>query len=206
MCNRSFWWCFCVVTLRFKFCFGCRAFVIQLGQISSFFSSTTCCMLLMADHGVPESMNVFRVKIDFNWMLWVNYTIPFGFNIICNLRTYFSNCWNEVVFLRITDEGSVPEIRLWFILLIKSDLKWCIHLSRSLFYIVKASEQKILVLLFDSWKCLYCKENGMHSNKVSMKYQFCCLFLNFKDNQFLYNFFILLEISKYKKTLFLCAI
>ena len=35
--------------------------------------------------------------------------------------------------LRITDEGSVPEIRIWSILLIKSDLKWCIHLSRSLF-------------------------------------------------------------------------
>ena len=28
---------------------------------------------------------------------------------------------------------SVPEMRIWSILLIKSDLKWCIHLSRSLF-------------------------------------------------------------------------
>ena len=37
------------------------------------------------------------------------------------------------VWLRITDEGSVPEMRIWSILLIKSDLKWCIHLSRSLF-------------------------------------------------------------------------
>ena len=35
--------------------------------------------------------------------------------------------------MRITDEGSVPEMRIWSILLIKSDLKWCIHLSRSLF-------------------------------------------------------------------------
>ena len=40
---------------------------------------------------------------------------------------WFSN-W-----LRITDEGSVPEMRIWSIWLIKSDLKWCIHLSRSLF-------------------------------------------------------------------------
>ena len=30
-------------------------------------------------------------------------------------------------------EGSVPEMRIWSILLIKSDLKWCIYLSRSLF-------------------------------------------------------------------------
>ena len=36
----------------------------------------------------------------------------------------------------VTDEGSVPEMRIWSILLIKSDLKWCIHLSRSLFFIL----------------------------------------------------------------------
>ena len=35
--------------------------------------------------------------------------------------------------LRITDEGSVPEMRIWSILLIKSDLKWCIHLRRRVF-------------------------------------------------------------------------
>ena len=33
----------------------------------------------------------------------------------------------------LTDEGKVPEMRIWSILLIKSDLKWCIRLSRSLF-------------------------------------------------------------------------
>ena len=41
--------------------------------------------------------------------------------------------FNFFVWLRITDEGSVPEMRIWSILLIKSDLKWCIYLSRSLF-------------------------------------------------------------------------
>ena len=36
------------------------------------------------------------------------------------------------------NEGSVPEMRIWPILLIKSDLKWCIYLSRSLFpYIIQ---------------------------------------------------------------------
>ena len=39
---------------------------------------------------------------------------------------------NYFVWLRITDEGSLPEMRLWSILLIKSCLKWCIYLSRSL--------------------------------------------------------------------------
>ena len=37
--------------------------------------------------------------------------------------------------LRITDEGSLLEMRIWSILLIKSDLKGCIHLSRSLLYV-----------------------------------------------------------------------
>ena len=40
---------------------------------------------------------------------------------------------NYFVWLRITDEGSVPEMCIWSILLIKSDLKWCIDLRRSLF-------------------------------------------------------------------------
>ena len=31
------------------------------------------------------------------------------------------------------NEGSLPEMRIWSMLLIKSELKWCIHLSRSLF-------------------------------------------------------------------------
>ena len=39
------------------------------------------------------------------------------------------------VWLRITDEGPVPEIRIWSILLIKSDLKWCIHLSSLYLYL-----------------------------------------------------------------------
>ena len=41
---------------------------------------------------------------------------------------------NYFVWLRITDEGSVPEIRIWSILLIKSDLKWCKHLDLFLYF------------------------------------------------------------------------
>ena len=43
------------------------------------------------------------------------------------------NIWNYMVWLRITDEGSVTEMRIWSILLIKSESKWCIHLNRGLF-------------------------------------------------------------------------
>ena len=54
---------------------------------------------------------------------------------------YFGTFWawhfnflNPFVFLRITDEGSVPEMRIPSILLIKSDLKLCIHLSSLSWY------------------------------------------------------------------------
>ena len=62
--------------------------------------------------------------------------------------TSFSNFLNNFVWLRITDEGSVPEIRNWYILLIKSDLKWCIHLGRSLFNILTTWWVSLLV---DQW-------------------------------------------------------
>ena len=65
-------------------------------------------------------------------ILWVYYTIPFGFTLFWNFWAYIFNFLNYILWLRITDEGSVPEMCIWSISLIKSDLKWCIHLSRSL--------------------------------------------------------------------------
>ena len=62
---------------------------------------------------------------------------PFGFSLIWHFLGITFQLLNCFVWLRITDEGSVPEMRIWSILLIKSDLKWCIHLGRSIFlYIV----------------------------------------------------------------------
>ena len=48
------------------------------------------------------------------------------------VRSLF-NFLNYFVWLRITDEGSVPEKRIWSILLMKSDSKWCIHLDLFLY-------------------------------------------------------------------------
>ena len=65
------------------------------------------------------------------------------------LKLLIFNFWIHIVWLRITDEGSLPEMRIWSILLINSDLKWCIHLSKSLYlyfnYLVCVS------LLVDQW-------------------------------------------------------
>ena len=65
--------------------------------------------------------------------LWVYYTIPFGFTLFRHFRANIFYFWNHYVLRRITDEGSLPVMRIWSIMLIKSELKWCIHLSRSIF-------------------------------------------------------------------------
>ena len=66
-------------------------------------------------------------------MVWVNYTIRFSFSLFWAFRASLLNFWNYFVWLRITDDGSVPEMHIWSILLIKSGLKLCKHHSRSLF-------------------------------------------------------------------------
>ena len=54
---------------------------------------------------------------------------------ICITWGITSQLFNYFVWLRITHEGSVPEMSIWSIFLINSDLKWCTHLSRSIFFI-----------------------------------------------------------------------
>ena len=64
-------------------------------------------------------------------ILWVYYTIPFGFSLVFGtFRTSFFNFWK---YFLAKDEGSLSKMRIWSIFLINSDLKWCIHLRRSLF-------------------------------------------------------------------------
>ena len=48
--------------------------------------------------------------------------------------TSLFNFLNYFVWLRITDEGSVTEMRIWSIVLMKSDYKWCIHLDLFLYF------------------------------------------------------------------------
>ena len=68
-------------------------------------------------------------------MLWIYYmasllaSASFG-----TFMTSLFNFLNYFIWLRITDEGSVPEMRIWSILLMKSDLKWCIHFDLLLYF------------------------------------------------------------------------
>ena len=81
-------------------------------------------------------------------ILWVFYTIPFGFSLFRNFRVNIFYFGNHFVWRRITDESLIPEMRIWSILLIKSELKWCIHLSKVSFYI---STTWWVSLLVDQW-------------------------------------------------------
>ena len=48
--------------------------------------------------------------------------------------TSLFNFLNYFVWLKITEESSVHEMRIWSILLMKSDLKWCMHLDLFLYF------------------------------------------------------------------------
>ena len=65
------------------------------------------------------------------WLTCVCASACFG-----TFGTSLSNFWNYLLLLSITDEGSVPKISIWSILFIMSVIKWCIHLSRSLFLVL----------------------------------------------------------------------
>ena len=65
-------------------------------------------------------------------ILSVYYTIPFLDCFGTFLGTSLFNFLNYFIWLRINDEGSIPEMRIRSILFIKLDFKWCMYLSRSL--------------------------------------------------------------------------
>ena len=74
-----------------------------------------------------------QIKIDRNCNFEGLLHHPFWLSFFGHFLALFFNFYNYFLWLRITDEGSMPEMRIWSILFIKSALKWCIHLRRSLY-------------------------------------------------------------------------
>ena len=60
-------------------------------------------------------------KIDWNCNFVGYFTIPFGFSLFWHFLVITFQLFILQVWLRITDEGSVPEMRIWSISLIYSD-------------------------------------------------------------------------------------
>ena len=58
---------------------------------------------------------------------------PFLLSLVLVLLGHHFPPFETTFWLRITDAGSVPEMRTCSILIIKSYIKLCIHLSRSIF-------------------------------------------------------------------------
>ena len=85
------------------------------------------------EHLTSIVSRVFRIKINRNCNFVGLLHHPFWLQRIWALSDHCLQHLNYFVWSRINDEGSLPEMRIWSIFFIKSDLKWCIHLSRSLF-------------------------------------------------------------------------
>ena len=100
---------------------------------SSFQSRNICFKKVQVPPPPLQNQMVVPWLIE-NKILWVYYTIS-PLTLAC-FGTFEHTFSNYFVWLRITDQGSVPNI--WSILLIKSDSKCCIHLSRSPFLYVSS--------------------------------------------------------------------
>ena len=87
----------------------------------------TCSQVLrstLVDSQRFESIRIFCIKIDWNCNFCGFITpSPFGFSLFLALLGYqFPNFETNFFWRRITDECSVPEMHIWSILWIKSDL------------------------------------------------------------------------------------
>ena len=116
-----------IVTFLFHFCLLCSVFQL-LGECHCLWTSESPRahvtkfydrLRLIRSVLRASKFSVFRL-IQFV-ILWVHYTIPVDFNLFGTFLKSLSKFWNYFVLLRITDDGSKPEMRIWSILLIKSD-------------------------------------------------------------------------------------
>ena len=106
-------------------------------NLVSFYISTAWWVSLLVDQWVPEgtcsqvlrltsvdslcfeSIKIIRVKINWNCNFAGLLHYPFKLQPVLALFGHqFSTFENYFIWLRITDEGSVPEVRIWSILLI----------------------------------------------------------------------------------------
>ena len=84
--------------------------------------------------------------INFNFVGLLHH--PFWIHLVYALSGIHFQLLNPHCLTKDHWWGTVPEMRIWSILLIHSDLKWCIHLSRSLFLYIKQQRQ------WDRTRCL----------------------------------------------------
>ena len=111
------WTCLVSGLLNFEhpsvllFCFA--FFLFSIGVESDLFL-----FLSIDQYDGFNILNLIEIVI-----LWVYYTIHFGFSLFRHFWGITLNFLSYFVRLRIKDKGAVPEMRIWSILLIKPRLK-----------------------------------------------------------------------------------
>ena len=72
------------------------------------------CSQVLRIRSVLRESNFPCLKLIEIVILWVYYTIPFDFSLFRHFWDIIFNVLSYFVWLRITDESSVPENRIWF--------------------------------------------------------------------------------------------
>ena len=119
-----------------------------------------------------ESITIFRIKINWNCNFVGLLHHPLWLQLVLALSDHLFQLLNFFVWSRITDDGSLPEMRIWSILFIKSDLKWCIHLSRNLFLYLLLSAPRIMrmELSFTTYISIRVKKESQSCTYINVKH------------------------------------
>ena len=128
---------------------------------------------------------------------------PFWLQLVLALFGHYFSTFILNVWLRIIDEGSVPEMRIWSISLINSDLKWCIlyilvEVSiwiSSLFAIIFQNAWSVNLWTHDPISVSHSWDNGFFWNffmntarenlKISRNFELLFVVLKNRQNRFL---------------------
>ena len=89
---------------------------------------------------------MFKIHWNCNFVGFFLHNPFWLYLVFWHFWAYIFNFLKYFLWLRITYEGSVPEMRIWSKSLIKSDLKLCIQISRSLF--LNSNEYLVSPLVF----------------------------------------------------------
>ena len=122
-----------------------------------FSPSSACCRTFRFNSVQCHWDNSGKIRQCFPWLyqifyrsVWVYYTFTFVFSCFDTLERHFATFKTTFFWFRMTDEGSVPEMHIWFILLIQSHLKCWIHRSTSIFLCFSFSLRVIKVYYLDN--------------------------------------------------------
>ena len=71
-------------------------------------TNKTVIFVAFGEHQTFPCLKLIEIVI-----LWVNFTIPFGFSLVRHFLDITFQLFILHVWLRITDEGLLPEMRIW---------------------------------------------------------------------------------------------